>query len=58
MRYAVEGQQRNRGGTEEEQRRGRGAVSSVPRNFIPGRDGIESKSLDPGIFRDGNSLKL
>ena len=28
-------------------------MSSVPRNFIPGRDGIFVKSRDPGIFRDG-----
>ena len=32
------------------------AVSSVPRNFIPGRDGIQVQSRDPGIFRDGISL--
>ena len=32
------------------------SVSSVPRNFIPGRDGIEVQSRDPGIFRDGISL--
>ena len=31
-------------------------VSSVPRNFIPGRDGIFAKSRDPGIFRDGICL--
>ena len=31
-------------------------VSSVPRNFIPGRDGIQVQSRDPGIFRDGISL--
>ena len=32
------------------------AVSSVPRNFISGRDGIFAKSRDPGIFRDGICL--
>ena len=32
------------------------ALSSVPRNFIPGRNGIQVQSQDPGIFRDGISL--
>ena len=31
-------------------------MSSVLRNFIPGRDGIQVQSRDPGIFRDGISL--
>ena len=34
------------------------AVSSVPRNFISGRDGIQVQSRDPGIFRDRISLKF